>query len=154
MKKACTAILAILAILFLLLIVGCNFQKKVSNKIIDTIEKQNGACVIDMKDIVTFEWDKMVIFEPACSQGEVEKALGVDIEGFKEGSGFVFSHQNRVVYKEFFPYNPEKPELLQIRITSTLIGIQTITPQNAKFNAEKYYLGKEPRYFITQIKSF
>jgi hypothetical protein len=83
-------------VLLMLLVTGCQQESSLSDRMIQTIDHNsdvNGDYDISVKEITSFKWDKMVIFQVGGSDEEISNALGVK-----------------------FPYQTEHPANLQIFI--------------------------------------
>lgn len=127
MVRMVRSIRDILKIMMLLLLInlvinGCQSTKtSLSEKIINEIDgncKINGTCVITMKEITDFKWDKMVVFGVGTSAVEVSQALGLEYTGSTDlMSGMIFVLNNKVVHEELEPYYPEQPSQLQYAVT-------------------------------------
>ncbi|AIQ14544.1 hypothetical protein [Paenibacillus durus] len=104
-------------IVTLIFIVGCDFNIKMSDKIIDSKCSTNNTCVISIDDFTDFEWDKMVFFQVGSSNTEISNALGIEYTGQTDlMSGMIFVLKNKVVHEERVPYDPEHPNKLQYTI--------------------------------------
>ncbi|NPV90055.1 MAG: hypothetical protein HPY50_04675 [Firmicutes bacterium] len=129
-----------LLILLILLSSGCWDNNKLSQRIFETIDKKcepgNAYCSIPIAEITDFKWDKMAIYGVGSSNKEVSAALGVEYEDSTDlMSGMVFVYNNKIVYNEGIPYNPEHPGKLWINIgfkpgEPSCLGV---TPDNAFF---------------------
>jgi hypothetical protein len=71
----------VLLIAFVVL-VGCQGKNiKFSEKLMKTIDDNcelNESCNILVKDITSFNWDRMVIFGVGCDEDDISEALGVE----------------------------------------------------------------------------
>jgi hypothetical protein len=112
-------------------------ESKLSDKIIEYIDKncdENNTCKISISDITNFKWDKMLMYQVGSSNTEISKLIGTE---FKDDldltSGLIFVYNNKIVYKEQIPYNPDKPNklLLYIGILYGQPEYGTFTPSNA-----------------------
>lgn len=111
---------SLIIILLLSLSSGCQ-NDKLSQRIVETIDNKcdqgNGYCNVPIAEITDFKWDKMAIFGVGSSNKEVSEALGVEYEDSTDlMTGIVFAYNNKIVYKEDIPYNPERPSKLWITI--------------------------------------
>ncbi|MFC3798105.1 hypothetical protein [Cohnella sp. GCM10012308] len=107
-----------LFIIILLLLGGCRDNKTLSKSIIKEIDSQCGErteCTISMERVTSFEWDKLVVFQVGSSNKEVSNHLGFEYNGSTDlMSGLIFVLDNKIVFEEKIPYNPEKGSELQI----------------------------------------
>ena len=139
----------LLIVVFSLFFVGC--QKKddslITNitKIIDNNSDKSGSYNFNMKDATDFEWDKMVIYEPNCSNSDISVALGVS---FRDSTdligGMVFVYKNKIVHKEKSPFSdsnehPNKhPKLTYIVDNEPgKPRLKVLTPDNAVFEGKR-----------------
>lgn len=111
----------ILFLAFLTLIIsGCQKEKSLSDQIIRIIDDKcslGKVCDISLKEITTFKWDKVVVFQVGSSSKEISDALGFKYEGSTDlMSGLIFTLDNKVVYEEMIPYQTERPNNLQVFI--------------------------------------
>lgn len=146
-----------LFILIFLILSGCQYlSNNLGDKIIKEIDKkrdQSGSCKILMKDITVFKWDKMVIYEVGSSNNEITKALGVEYQDSVDLiSGVVFVYNNKIVYKEKVPYNPERSTKMNYYVENEpgQPNCMAFTPDNAIFEGsreqvdEKFYYAIKP----------
>lgn len=109
-----------LLISLILLLIGCQGKNTLSDQIkkeIDNKCEMNVSCSISLKDITTFKWDKVAIFQVGSSSKQISKALGVEYKGETDlMTGMVFVLNNKIVYEERIPYEAEHPTRLQVWI--------------------------------------
>lgn len=94
--------------LLLLLVIasGCSREVLPDNQSLITqrIASKCGAettCEVDLNDLLPFSWDRLYVFRPGLTPGEVRKLIGLDVT-FKEEFSYkyVFLSEGRVVRTE------------------------------------------------------
>lgn len=112
----------LILVVTIMLLAGCQRGNiNIRDRIINTINTKSNSntCDFSMKDITNFKWDRMVIFEVGSSNVEVSRALGIDYKDSTDlMSGIVFIYNNKIVYQERIPSNPEKPSKLNYVINN------------------------------------
>jgi len=98
----------ILILLVSISIYGCNERSSsMESKIVNHIDSCN-YCEIILKDITTFSWEKVYIFNTPASLEEIEKAIGSQYPNYKEFTrAWIFMKSNRIIYSENNPSNIE-----------------------------------------------
>lgn len=84
------------------------FQASLVHKIKQSC-KEDSECVIRIKDITDFQWDKMFAFKEAVDQRTVEKALQTKVPPLQEGGQIVFMEKGKIVLFEAQPWDLERP---------------------------------------------
>ena len=100
------------AIGILLISTGCNksIEDKIGKKIEDECSSKT-ACVISIKTITDFEWEKMYVFGSSARLEDINKALGFEYPYYKEFSRIiVFMDNGKIVYHEENSSNVEHLE--------------------------------------------
>ena len=96
--------------LALLLLCGCS--KRLEQKIAERVEgicNPAAACVVRIKDLTDFEWDKMYAFEYGAGLYDIEQAIGTSHPGFDQFKRrMVFLKDGRIVYREDQATNIER----------------------------------------------
>jgi len=114
-----------------------------SNKIIRYIDNNTGesnSLIFNMNEITDFNWDKLLIYGVGSSSSEISNALGIEYnESTDLVSGMVFVYDDKIVYKEQIPYNPEKPEklLLYVGMMYGQPNYRFFTSDNAIFEGSR-----------------
>ena len=149
--KRLYALLIALVLMVVIIIVALSNRSSLSNKIIKFIDNncdKNNACFIKMLEITDFEWDKMLIYQVGSSTTEISEALGVE---FKDSvdlmSGMVFVKENKIVYNQSIPYNPERPSKLLLHVGGIFRedNNKVFTPNDAIFKGSR--IEKEGQLF-------
>jgi hypothetical protein len=100
-----------ITVIMIMSLSGCS--KSISEKIIDRIEhqfKNSKECIIEVKDITHFDWDKMYVFYESATVEEMENALGFKYDNLNGGTRhLIFTRKNKVVYHEEDYPDPSKP---------------------------------------------
>ncbi len=151
-----TIFLAIFLALFLVYSFGC-FKKTVEDKIVSHIEKscKEFPCIIRIKEITDFNWDKMYVFDYSADVGEIEKVVGVYIPNTTRLTRkIIFTENGKVVSYDELPTNIENivnNEIVFDNIRDYSYKIYTI--ENAVFEAQKYLSGDNTYYKLKQQDS-
>src|SRR5260370_19953860 len=87
---------------------GCgNRPGKFQAKMVRVIKEKcrtDKPCVIRIKDLTDFSWDKMYWFINTASQERVEQVLGTKVAPLKESSKIIFMDKGKVVLFENEPW--------------------------------------------------
>ena len=136
-------LLSVLALLIVILIFAFSNRSNLSNKIIKFIDNNcdvNNICILKIAEVTDFSWDKMLVYQVGSSNLEISEALGVEYKNLVDlMSGIVFVYQNKIVYKESIPYNPERPSKLLIYVGGIFgePNNRVFTPHDAIFEASR-----------------
>ncbi|WP_010681098.1 hypothetical protein [Acetivibrio cellulolyticus] len=157
MRKIIYIVLTV--VFFAILFSGCAQNNKISDKIIELIDKQSvkdeSVCNISIKEVADFEWDKMAIFKVGSSNKEISELLGVQYNDSVDlTSGIIFVSKNKIVYKEEILYNPEIPSKLSVSLDEQQPELNCIvyTPDNAILKGTRKKVDGEYYYNISNIK--
>lgn len=149
-----SCILIIVLILFCFL--SCNKRGKLSETIINKIDlicDEKEYCMIDLNELVNFEWERAVFFESSCTSESISKLLGIDFNEIHNlNYGMIFAYQNEIVYKEIFLEPVETPNRFWIRVFDDKKDIGScvlVTPENAVLYAHRSFYDRENRYYYT-----
>lgn len=119
-------------------------EKDVANKI-ELACKESDDCVIDLKSIAKFDWDKMYVFKYGVTSKDIDKIIGTPAGPYTEFTRkIIFALKGKVVYKEENPSDIESlvngEVVFEMPDTSTY---QAYTSSQAKFIAHKkeFYKG-------------
>ena len=133
--------LVLLGVLFYILLSDRN--NNLSDKIINYIDynaDESNICTLDMNEITDFKWDKMLFFGVGSNNTEISNALGVEYKDSTDlVSGIVFVYNNKIVYKESIPYNPDHPSKLLLYV-GNMFGepsYRVFTPNDAIFKGSR-----------------
>lgn len=159
-KLLISIILGLFIVVVLIGLYGCQGgNNNLSEMIIKAIDKnagQSNTCSITMKEITTFEWDKMVIFDTGTSNIEVSKALGVEYKDSVDlMSGMVFVFKNKIVYQIRIPNNPDRPNKFNIVVNSHPGKSSCIaySPDDAIFEGTKKTVDGQLYYHISPYET-
>ena len=147
-----------IVILFLLLLVGCSNKYYLSDKIISEIDKncnENNFIQLSLKEITNFKWDKCVVFETSCDNYKISEALGVKYNGIADlHSGIVFVYDNKIVYEETIPYDPDHPKNFNYLVEKLSGGPTCVvyTYDNAVLKAAKRRIDDRYYYSLTAVE--
>lgn len=112
MRRLFVIMTASVLLIALLIIIFPN-KSNLSDKIIKYIDNKgdkNNVSIIKLNEITGFKWDKMLIYQVGSSRKAISKALGVEYKDSVDlMSGIIFVYNNKIVYEERIPYNPERP---------------------------------------------
>jgi hypothetical protein len=153
MKKILLIILAVI-----LLLTGCGKIEKheIRDKIIRNIElksKNTDECIISIKEITDFKWDKLVMFNEGASRQEINSVLGFRYEGETDLTVLtIFLFKGKIVYQENEAYDPEKPSKLFVQYPDSQIHHMEFSFDKAVFKGTKEQIDGEYYYKIAPIK--
>lgn len=102
----------------------------------DKCSKQSSNCVLDLSNIMNFEWDTMYYFSRANSLEEINEYISFNYEQFVDiGDRVIFLKNKKVVYhQDWFPNPSDEPVGV---IFDTDLKVFKVDKSNAKFKAEK-----------------
>lgn len=136
---------------------GCGDRPgKFQRKVVRTIqEKCRGGqpCVIRIKDLTDFPWDKMYWFINTASQERVEQVLGTKVEPLKDSSKIVFMNKGKIVLFENEPWEMEKrlPDDIAFDDYPDSTYYRVYGP-DAEFTVKKVELNDGVAYDLTLVK--
>jgi hypothetical protein len=98
----------ITTLLIIVFLSGC--ENTLKNKIIGKVDHECGnnsklSCVIILKDITKFKWDKMYLFGSWTTSDSIRKVIGFNYEGDDAQDDYkrmLFTYGYNVVYEENF----------------------------------------------------
>ena len=143
----------IFLILFSVSLFGC-YEQTVENKIVAHIENncKQLPCVVRIREITDFDWDKTYVFDEGADIGEIEKVVGTYIpERTRVTRKLVFTKDGKVVHYDELPTNIE-------RIVDNQVGFdnagnyshKTYLVEDAVFEAQKYLQSDGTYYHLKQ----
>jgi hypothetical protein len=106
-----------LIILTLVLLYGCgekgidpnSIEGKIVSKVNSTC-RVLGSCTIRLKDLTSFEWDKVYVFKYNASLEDINKALGFELPAYTEFTRrIIFLREGEGVHREEEPTSVEGP---------------------------------------------
>jgi len=94
-----------LKIALMSLLISCsNNRWNIENQIEDYIKKNcetKSQCVIDINEVLSFEWDSFVVFKETSTSGEVTNVLGMNYPYYEAvEKRIVFLNQEKIVYHD------------------------------------------------------
>src|ERR1043166_1470867 len=106
--KARMTVFLTLSTMSSVMLIACGWQSNsVEARIVNRINQQCGKagdCIIRIREVTPFDWDKMYVFTDGAAQGEVDKALGVPFPNYTEFTRkIVFMNRGVIVYSEELP---------------------------------------------------
>lgn len=112
MRMRFLVVAGLTTVLFLSGCDGCGSRPgKFQGKLVRTIKEKcqtEQPCVIRIKDITDFSWDKMYSFINTASQERVEQVLGTKVPPLQESSKIVFMNKGKIVLFENEPWEMER----------------------------------------------
>jgi hypothetical protein len=151
MKRFCILTLA------LLLMLGCSKSGVLERRIGERVDacKADAPCIVRVKDLTDFPWDKMYVFSYGAYPEYIEKALGTPLPDYVEFQRrLVFLKNGKIVYREDEPTDIEN----LVNGEVTFAGMDTepsyvsFTPDTAVFIAAKHKHSNGVAYSLTQVK--
>ena len=117
--------------------------------------KSDAPCIVRIKDLTDFQWDKMYVFSYGAYPEYIEKALGAPLPYYVEFQRrMVFLKDGKIVYREDEPTDVE--HLVDGEVTfagmNTEPSYVTFTPETAVFSAAKFKHSNGVAYSLTQVK--
>ncbi len=92
---------------------GCSnnsLEAKIENHIKKACNEKD-VCIINIKDITDFEWQKMYVFKEGTTLEAINEALGFEYPYFEDiARRTVFVSENRITYHEDIFPNPESAQ--------------------------------------------
>jgi hypothetical protein len=146
-RKALTAMLALAAVVFLLILSGCSEgygQREVSERLIGMADSSGTTgTAVSMREVTDFEWEKMIIFQDGCPEADIEMAGGAEFMHSTDfWTGMVFVNRGEIVFEEYYSMDPERGNMFQLWMSNELEGtLWTFSPEDANFT-----IGKIPSY--------
>ena len=106
----------IFVILFLPLIGSCGTKTVDPNSIegklvtrINTTCSESSGCIIRLRDVTDFAWDRVYVFKTTADQSGVEKVIGVPFPQYREfRRSMIFLKGGKLVYGEANPTDVEQ----------------------------------------------
>jgi hypothetical protein len=98
--------------LLLLLLAFCacgssNFETRIAKRVNSSCGAST-TCLIRIKDLTDFQWDKMYVFKYNATLEQIKEALGVSLpEKSQFTRKIVFMKEGKVIYNEELPTNIE-----------------------------------------------
>jgi len=139
------------------LLLGCSRSGLIEQRIGDRVDscQPNTSCIVKIKELTSFQWDKMFVFSYGASPEYIEKALGLPLPEYVEFQRrFVFLKDGRIVYREDEPTDIEGVVDGQVSFAGmyTEPSYLSFTPETATFSAAKREYSKKVVYVLTPTK--
>lgn len=144
----------LLVILFFVVLSNKNHLSDRIIKFIDNNYDENNICILRMKEITDFKWDKMLIYQVGSSETAISEALGVEYKDSVDlMSGIVFVYENKIIYKQSIPYNPDHPSELLLFVGDIFRepNYRVFTPDDASFEGSRWEKNGQFYYKIVPI---
>lgn len=142
--------------LLILLMFGCSKSRVIEQRIGKRIDdcKSADACIIRIKDLTDFQWDKMYVFEYGARLEQIEKALGTKYPDYVEFKRrIVFLKGGGIVHREDEPTDIERLVNGQVSFAESYTNpVWSFTPETAVFRGEKKEFSEGVYYVLTQVK--
>ena len=136
-----------------MILFSCNNEKVIKPKIAARINNQcsQAECVINLKDVTEFKWQKMYLFKTGTSLENIDRALGFHYLYFEDiADRIIFVLDKKVVYHEDEFTNPEsKPRGGVIFQISDIVPYYTTDSSNAYFNVKRESVNGNKYYELT-----
>jgi hypothetical protein len=147
----------VLALLAFISFSGCRSRPgKFQAKIVRTIKEKcrtEQPCVIRIRDLTDFSWDKMYWFINTASQERVEQVLGTKVEPLKESSKIVFMDKGKIVLFENEPWEMERRLPDQIAFDDySDSSYYRVYGSDAQFTVKKIELNDGVAYDLSSVK--
>ena len=125
--------------LALICLSSCGKSIIVSEAIISKIDQtcdEDGNCIVNLNEIVKFDWDKAAFFREGCSSRELSEALGINYQkSYGASCGMIFVYKDKIVHKETFFMKIDEHNRFRVIINEGYGWIGIITPENSLINA-------------------
>ena len=143
--------------LTLFLVLGCSRSGLIERRIGERVDscKPDTSCIVKIKELTSFQWDKMFVFSHGASPEYIEKALGTPLPEYVEFQRrIVFLKDGAIVHREDEPTDIEGTVDGEVRFAglNTEPSYLSFTPDTAAFSAAKGESSKKVVYLLTQVK--
>jgi hypothetical protein len=140
----------------MLLMFGCSKSGTIEQRIGRRLDdcKSAEACIIKIRDLTDFQWDKMCAFEYEASLDQIEKALGTKFPDYVEFKRrMVFLKDGKIVHREDEPTDIEGLVNGQVSFGESYTNpVWSLTPDTAVFTGKKEEFSGGIYYVLTQVK--
>lgn len=117
-RKRLKGIVILLVLLSITLIVLSMYQRSyIQNRIIRAIDQQcggEGECIIDLSQLMDFEWDSVTVFTAGASRSSMERIMGGSTMKIDISDGIVFCWKGKAVKihtSSYYANNDVSPKL-------------------------------------------
>ena len=144
-----------LASFFFMIIISCS-NKNFENQIVKNIDKklENNSCLIKMKDITTFPWDKMYVFKYTATLEQIENTVGTPLPKYTEFTRkIIFTLNGKIIY--FEEEETDIEDLLNKEVVFNIpdsLNYLCFLIDKATFNVKIKNFEKGKFYDLNQIK--
>ncbi|QLH31660.1 MAG: hypothetical protein HWD62_03775 [Cyclobacteriaceae bacterium] len=140
----------VIAIAICLLLIGCSKTDTIESKIVLKISQCSEPCFVSIKEIATFKWDKLYVFNLPASPEEINDALGINYPYYVEFTRpMIFLNGDSLVYYENNSSNVEGVVDDQVIFGrgSDATKYKIITPENSIFKSDRKISGNKMNYY-------
>ena len=146
-------------IVFLLLAMGCkngNEQIKIEKLIVEIVNKQcndNSNCIVAIKKLTKFKWDKMYAFNYPVPLEVINKAINKNYPYYREFTRpLIFLEGDKIVYYENNPSDVENLVDKQVVFDfADTLKYQVYNYDKSDFKVEKKEFEKGSYYELHQV---
>jgi hypothetical protein len=136
--------------------ISCSKSGVIEQRIGDRVNacKPTEACIIKIKELTDFQWDKMYVFTSGARNEHIDRALGIKYPDLIEFTRLmVFTKDGKIVHLEKQPTDIEGAVNGQVYFEGSYIDRYSLyLSDTALFRAERIEF-KEGRYYkLTQMK--
>ena len=136
---------------------GCSRSGLLERRVGERVERcQTGApCVVRMKDLTGFQWDKMYVFSYGAELSDIETALGTSFPNFVQFTRrLVFLKDGKIVYREDEPTDIEHAVDGEVSFAGmdAQPSYLMFTPETAVFSAKRQEHSHGVLYLLTPLK--
>ncbi|MFL6254089.1 MAG: hypothetical protein ACJ74T_03630 [Pyrinomonadaceae bacterium] len=117
--------------------------------------RPGAPCVVMLKDLTNFQWDKMYVFSYGAELSDIQTALGTSFPNFVQFTRrLVFLKDGKIVYREDEPTDIEHAVDGEVNFAGmdTQPSYLMFTPDTAVFNAKKEKHSHGVLYLLTPLK--
>lgn len=138
------------------IMISCSKSGVVEQRIGDRVNtcKPTEACIINIKELTDFQWDKMFVFTSGARNEDIDKAIGIKYPDFVEFTRLmVFTKDGKIVHREKESTNIEGAVNGQVNFEGSYVDrFSLYMSDTALFRAEKIELKGGRVYRLTQVK--
>jgi hypothetical protein len=137
------------------IMISCSKSGIIEQKIGDRINacKPTEVCIIKIKELTDFQWDKMYVFTSGARNEHIDKALGMKYPNSVEFTRLmVFTKDGKIVHREEEPTSVENIVNGEISFKGSYVDRYYLyTPDTASFRAKKTEFKEGSYYKLTQL---
>jgi hypothetical protein len=153
----------IVVILFLIIFESCgtktveplSIEGKLVTRINTACGQSSSGCIIRLKDVTNFAWDRVFVFKHNARQSEIEKVIGAPYPQYEEFKrSMIFLNGGTVVYSEVEPTDIERPINNQVEFDIAYREVYRSYSSESQFEVKrKHYQGNTYHYELKLIES-